>query len=194
MQTMRITSSERVAGRERSPLSQDTRRGCTSYPPEPECLGFVSVSGDLFRRNEKVPRSSDMNLRHVLEPLEGCTANYCSGADRVNFWEGLELEAPVAEASRHKHTQAIVAGARDAVSELSESDAEELRITVITRRRTGSSADRRPAVFDTPSAWSRPGLAPTRFNRDDSRGCDAGCTHPNPGGPDITHRWTAADG
>ncbi|MFC9361970.1 TetR/AcrR family transcriptional regulator [Rhodococcus sp. NPDC057014] len=50
---------------------------------------------------------------------------------RLLFWEGLELKTPVAEETRRKHAQALVAGARDATG-LSEADAQELLITVIT--------------------------------------------------------------
>ena len=105
---------------------------------------------------------------------------------RLLFWEGLELEAPVAEASRQKHAQAIVASAREAVPELSESDAQELLITVITLVDGWVALQTADRLFSTPlPAWSRPGLAPTRFHRDDGRGRNAGRTHPNPVGPNI---------
>lgn len=50
---------------------------------------------------------------------------------RLMFWEGLELSAPVAERTRRAHARAMVTAARSAVPELSDSDAEELLITVI---------------------------------------------------------------
>ncbi|BAH48639.1 TetR/AcrR family transcriptional regulator [Rhodococcus opacus] len=50
---------------------------------------------------------------------------------RLLFWEGLELEKPVAEETRRKHAQTLVAGAQQATG-LSEADAQELLITVIT--------------------------------------------------------------
>ncbi|MFE7422994.1 TetR/AcrR family transcriptional regulator [Rhodococcus sp. NPDC057529] len=50
---------------------------------------------------------------------------------RLLFWEGLELGEPVAEGIRRKHAQALVTGARIATG-LSEADAQELLITVIT--------------------------------------------------------------
>ncbi|MFC9557430.1 TetR/AcrR family transcriptional regulator [Rhodococcus sp. NPDC056960] len=51
---------------------------------------------------------------------------------RLLFWEGLELETPVAEESRRRHAQSLVSAAREAVPELSETAAQDLLISVIT--------------------------------------------------------------
>ncbi|MDI9976855.1 MULTISPECIES: TetR family transcriptional regulator [Rhodococcus] len=74
---------------------------------------------------------------------------------RLLFWEGLELEAPVAEASRQQHAQAIVASAREAVPELSESDAQELLITVITLVDGWVALQTADRLFSTPLPCGR---------------------------------------
>ncbi|WP_231137599.1 TetR family transcriptional regulator [Rhodococcus opacus] len=88
---------------------------------------------------------------------------------RLLFWEGLELEAPVAEASP---TEARSGDRRQCTGSCPRTFRERRPGTAHhrdhARRRLGSSPDRRPAVFDTSSAWPRPGRAPTRFHRNDS--------------------------
>ena len=64
-------------------------------------------------------------------------------------------EAPVAEASRQQHAQAIVASAREAVPELSESDAQELLITVITLVDGWVALQTADRLFSTPLPCGR---------------------------------------
>ncbi|MFF0814536.1 TetR/AcrR family transcriptional regulator [Rhodococcus sp. NPDC003318] len=51
---------------------------------------------------------------------------------RLLYWEGLELEAPVSEDARRNHARAMIGRARAAVPALTDADAQELLITVIT--------------------------------------------------------------
>lgn len=51
---------------------------------------------------------------------------------RLLFWESLELDNPATTESRREHARSLVTGAQKALPELSESDAEELLVTVIT--------------------------------------------------------------
>ena len=51
---------------------------------------------------------------------------------RLMLWEGLELDAPVAEESRRNHARTLVANAQEALPGLSDSDAQELLLSVIT--------------------------------------------------------------
>lgn len=51
---------------------------------------------------------------------------------RLLFWESLELETPASTVSRRDQARSLVTGARRAIPELSEADAQELLVTVIT--------------------------------------------------------------
>ncbi|MFC9838706.1 TetR/AcrR family transcriptional regulator [Rhodococcus sp. NPDC127530] len=74
---------------------------------------------------------------------------------RLKFWEGLEREAPVAAESRRKHARAKVADARKAVPELSETDAQELLITIITLVDGWVALQTADQLFSTPSPDGR---------------------------------------
>ncbi|MFC0446881.1 TetR/AcrR family transcriptional regulator [Rhodococcus jostii] len=74
---------------------------------------------------------------------------------RLLFWEGLELDAPVAEESRRTHARSLIASARDAVPELSETAAQELLIGVITLVDGWVALQTADKLFATPSPDGR---------------------------------------